>query len=121
VSLVLSASLFATTCIVGKKLKVQKVCGRVVDKNGAVIAEASVFVKSSGSAETIAKISTDQDGNFQFSDLSNGEYELRVKLDGFWDASQPFILSSPRKSQTCRERLKVVMNPAGSCSYVEKF
>jgi hypothetical protein len=121
VSLVLSTSLFATTCIVGKKLKVHQVCGQVVDKDGAVVAEAFVFLKSLGGAETVATISTDQEGNFQFSDLKSGEYELRVKLDGFWDASQPFILSSPRRSQACKERLKVVMNLAGSCSYVEKF
>jgi hypothetical protein len=119
--LLLNSPAFATSCINGHKFKVHQVCGRVQDKDGAVIPNASVSLNKPGNSEPIEKVSSDQEGNFQFSQMQSGEYELHVKYSGFWDPAQPFFVSHPTKTQTCQEPLRVVMKLAGSCSYIEKL
>jgi hypothetical protein len=117
----LKTAVFATSCVYGKKFKVHQVCGRVEDKDGATIPNASISLNKPESSEVIRQISSDKEGNFQFDEMQSGEYELRVKYAGFWDAAQPFVVSHPAKLKKCSEPIKVVMQLAGSCSSVEKL
>jgi len=109
----------ATTCIQGKRFKVRQVCGKVRDWQGVEIPDASVQVKRTGQTQAFAEVQTASDGSFSIADVPSGDYEIRIKLRGFWDASQDFQVDRPRTSATCTQPIRVVMKVAGQCSYVE--
>src|SRR5258706_4980987 len=56
--------------------------GRVADATGAVVADATITVKSleTGSSRVVA---TDETGNFRVFSLSVGSYEVRAEKPGF--------------------------------------
>jgi Carboxypeptidase regulatory-like domain len=54
--------------------------GRVVDKNGVAVADATVFVETSDGEHPHAT-HTDKDGHFQFERYSAGQYDLRASYD----------------------------------------
>jgi hypothetical protein len=110
---------FATSCVWGKKFKTRQVCGKVKDAYGAIIPNATVQVKKLGGTEVVAESKTTLDGVFALHEIAGGDYEIRIKAEGFWDASQSFRLSRPAKGQNCARPVRVVMKVAGSCSYVE--
>jgi hypothetical protein len=114
-----SVPLYATTCVAGRKFKVHELCGTVADKQGAVIPDAKVQVTPKGQPEEMKELSSDQEGRFAFQTIADGEYELRVKYSGFWDAWQPFVVSGSSSSRKCNRPIRIVMVPAGGCSYVE--
>jgi hypothetical protein len=114
-----SISTFGTTCVAGKSFKVRQVCGHVRDFAGASIPGAIIQISPKGRADSISKTNTDSSGNFRFEGLPAGEYEMRVKFAGFWDASQNFELARPAAAAECKRPIRVVMKPAGGCSYVE--
>jgi hypothetical protein len=109
----------ATTCVAGKKFKVRQVCGTVTDKDGAVIPGTNIEITPSGHPEQVKNAVSDQDGTFATSDLGDGDYEIRAKYSGFWDAWQPFEISGAGVKGKCTKPIHVVMIPAGRCSYVE--
>jgi hypothetical protein len=112
-------SLRATTCIVGKKFKTRQVCGVVKDFGGAVIPDATVELQKPGVPQAL-QVHTDTGRGFHFSTVADGEYVLRVKFSGFWDAAQPFVVERATKTEkNCTRPIRVVMKPAGQCSYVE--
>ena len=114
-----TSSSFATTCVWGKKFKTRKVCGIVRDVSGAEIPDATVRVEKVETGEVIAKSQSSANGSFALADVASGDYVIRVKFNGFWDASQNFRLDGPVKGTGCSHPIRVVMKPAGSCSYVE--
>ena len=111
--------LSATTCVAGQKFRVRQVCGTVTDKDGAVIPDAKIKITLKGHSQAATDLSSDQIGNFAVPSVTDGEYEIRVKYSGFWDAWQPFTVSGSRTGKECRKPIHVVMVPAGGCSYVE--
>jgi hypothetical protein len=115
----LTTSSFATSCVWGKKFKIRQVCGQVKDAYGAEIPDATVQLMRKGQAEIVAEAHTAADGMFALRGLESGDYEIRIKNAGFWDASQDFQLIRPAKGTVCSHPIRVVMKPAGSCSYVE--
>ena len=112
-------TLHATTCIAGKSFKVPQVCGIVADKQGAAIPNATIQLTPKGHSENAKEISSGEEGRFIFSNVADGQYELRVKVDGFWDAWQPLAVSRSHEYRKCSHPIRVVMVPAGGCSYVE--
>ncbi len=119
VFVLLTTSSFATSCVRGKKFKIRQVCGQVRDAYGAEIPDATVQLTRNGQAEIVAEDRTAADGRFALRGLASGDYEIRIKYAGFWDASQDFQLIRPAKGTRCSHPIRVVMKPAGSCSYVE--
>jgi len=115
----LTSSLFATSCVWGKKFKIRQVCGQVKDAYGAEIPDATVQLKRKGQAEIVAESQTAANGTFVLRGIASGDYEIRIKYAGFWDASQDLQLTRPAKGTGCSHPIHVVMKPAGSCSYVE--
>jgi Carboxypeptidase regulatory-like domain len=111
--------LSATTCIQGKQFKVRQVCGKVRDWQGVEIPNASVQLKRQGQGQAFAEVQTASDGSFAIADVPSGDYEIRVALKGFWNASQDFQVDHPRKSAACSRPIRVVMKVAGQCGYVE--
>jgi hypothetical protein len=116
---VMTATSFATTCIAGKKLKIRQVCGQVRDAGGAEIPNAKVQVTRQGQGGIVAEAQTAADGTFALPGIASGDYEIRITFAGFWDASQDFQLTRLAKGAGCSHPIRVVMKPAGSCSYVE--
>jgi hypothetical protein len=66
--------------------------GRVVDTQGAVIADAHVTVRQTETNVTAAA-STGKDGRFRFPYLRVGPYELTVRQPGFANAVRPLTLT----------------------------
>jgi len=119
VFLLLTDSSFATSCVWGKKFKVRQVCGQVKDAYGAEIPNATVQLTRKGQAEIVGQAQTSADGMFELESIASGDYEIRIKYGGFWDASQDFRVVRPTRGEGCSQPIRVVMKPAGSCSYVE--
>jgi hypothetical protein len=115
----ITTSSFATTCIWGSKFKTRKVCGVVRDSEGVEIPDASIQIEKPDTQAVIAKTKSHADGSFVLPDVTGGYYVLRVKLKGFWDASQNFRLQHPSKARGCSHPIRIVMKPAGFCSSVE--
>jgi Carboxypeptidase regulatory-like domain len=115
----LASSAFATSCVWGKKFKVRRVCGQVKDVYGGEIPNATVQLTRQGRAEIVGEAQTAADGMFALDGIASGDYEIRIKYAGFWDASQDFRVVRPARVKTCSQPIRVVMKPAGSCSYVE--
>jgi hypothetical protein len=115
----LAASSSATSCIWGKKFKTRKICGIVRDMGGAKVPDATIQIERPETQEAIAESRSQADGSFALTGVSSGDYVIRVKFNGFWDASQSFQLDRPVKGERCSHPIRVVMKPAGSCSYVE--
>jgi hypothetical protein len=111
--------LHATTCVAGKKFKVRQFCGTVTDKDGAVIPDAKIEITPKGHPEQTKSAISDEDGRFGISNLGDGDYEIRAKYSGFWDAWQPFAISGSGASGRCMKPIHVVMLPAGECSYIK--
>jgi hypothetical protein len=115
----LTGSSFATSCVWGKKFKIRQVCGQVRDAYGAEIPDATVQLSRQGQEEVVKEAQTAADGTFSLPNIASGNYVIRIKSAIFWDASQDFQLTRPAKGARCSHPIRVVMKPAGSCSYVE--
>jgi hypothetical protein len=118
--------LSATVCIPPKKFDVQQVCGTVTNKDGAVIPNATIEVTPIQHPEARKKISSDKKGRFALPNVTDDEYEIRVKYTGFWDAWQPVTVGNSRQGSDCKKPIHVVMfplrvgtMPVGGCSYIE--
>lgn len=62
------------------------ISGKITDQNGAAISDATVKVKnSSGSMKTAV---SNSNGEFEFSNLTNGDYQITVEKTGFEKLSQ---------------------------------
>ncbi|HQU81602.1 MAG TPA: TonB-dependent receptor [Pyrinomonadaceae bacterium] len=62
------------------------ISGKITDQNGSVVSGATVKVKnSSGSAKTTV---SNSNGEFEFSNLTNGDYQITVEKTGFEKLSQ---------------------------------
>ena len=56
--------------------------GTVVDSKRMILPGAAVFIKKAG-ASSESTVYTNEEGKFDFPNLSKGQYEIRVELDGF--------------------------------------
>jgi hypothetical protein len=119
--LLMNTASFGNVCVANRKFKINQVCGVVRDKDGVVVPGASVLLKRVDDQTNLKRVSTDQEGHFQFSDIPSGEYELRVKYSAFADAWQPITVASPSKSGKCRKPMSANMEFIGGCSSIEKF
>jgi hypothetical protein len=68
------------------------VSGRVTDQQGGVVPGAVVTARQSETNVT-ATATTDQDGRFRFPFLRVGPYEIKVRLQGFADATRALRLN----------------------------
>lgn len=119
VLLALTGASFATSCVWGRKFKTRRICGIVRDAAGAEIPDATIRIERPGTEEVMAESRSHADGSFNLLEVVSGDYVIRVRFNGFWDASQNFQLDRPAKSTQCSHPIRVLMKPAGQCSYVE--
>jgi hypothetical protein len=119
--LLMNISSFGNVCVANRKFKVNRVCGSVRDKDRVVVPDAFVLLKRVDDQTDLKRVSTDQEGKFQFSDIPSGEYELRVKYSAFADAWQPITVTKPDKSGKCSKPMSANMEFIGGCSSIEKF
>jgi Carboxypeptidase regulatory-like domain/Putative zinc-finger len=74
-----------------------EVSGVVTDASGAVIARATVSLRSAADQtgrEAVREVATAEDGRFRIGDVIAGRYELRVSARGFMTTSEPLELKS---------------------------
>ena len=80
--------------------------GTVVDASGAVLAGATVMVRSAdGSVQKLAQ--SDSNGSFSISGLSAGDYQLVVSNPGFTTKEIPVTIGSTREATPLRISLNV--------------
>jgi carboxypeptidase family protein len=94
---ILSVSSSATTCIALEKFKVRQVCGQVQAPLGDVIANATLRVITKGRPDNAVRTQTDNVGDFGFSHIDEGEYEIQVEADGFRPVGQEFEMRRPKR------------------------
>lgn len=68
------------------------ISGRVTDPQGAVVPSAQVTARQTETNVTV-ETATDQEGRFRFPYLRVGPYEIKVRLQGFADASRSLTLT----------------------------
>lgn len=78
----------------GYAQNIAEISGRVSDANGASIVGAQVSLRGAVRRTAI----TDAEGNFGFSNLPGGEYELTVSADGFASLVQPVSLTNQNQN-----------------------
>lgn len=87
--------------------------GVLVDKSGAVIAGASVYLYSNNRTTQVV---SDETGQFEFSNLSPGTYRLEVKKSGFETATiQPLHIAAA-EAQVPPLTITMDIGVTGSCS-----
>src|SRR5437660_8540201 len=86
------------------------VTGVVQDQTGAVLAGASIDLvgMSGGAASTVQSTTADGAGTFRFEKVAPGQYELRVKYEGFKPAASRVRVGT--RSPTAQ---KLVLSLAG--------
>jgi Carboxypeptidase regulatory-like domain len=108
----------ATTCVADREFTVRQVCGVVSDKAGVRIPDVPVEVLNARSS-VIQSVHTDANGGFRFESIPDGKYILRVNLNGFATAWQPFVVHGSKRSSSCRKPLRVRLELAGYCSGIQ--
>jgi hypothetical protein len=98
------------SCLFGPLLQAQStfgiIFGTVSDASGAVVSRAAVTLVNAGTgAQRI--VSTDGGGNFNFSNIDVGTYNLSVKAQGFETFSQPDIVITARESRRIEAALQL--------------
>ncbi len=79
---ILGASVFASLCQVATGQSTTSLSGRVTDTSGATVAGATVTVTSAATSAA-REVTTNPNGEFQFSQLAPGKYDLTVTAQGF--------------------------------------
>jgi len=98
----------ADVCVY-KPPKVQRICGVIVDPQGAAVPGVQVTIFRG--ADVIAASTTADAGEFNFEVMEPGKYDLDVTARGFKPARYHLTLLNPTKS--CSNALRVEME-AGS-------
>ena len=101
-------TLSADVCVY-KPPKVRRVCGVILDQSGSPIAGVRVMALKDGTAVQTA--TTDEVGEFDFSGLQAGKYELDAAVAGFQHAQYKVSLSKPTNS--CKHALRIQMAVGG--------
>ena len=81
------------------------VSGTVVDKDGAVIANAKIVLTQDGSVAR--ELLSGNDGNFTFADIPPGPFELSVTSPGFATQNKSGVLQAGQKYVTLQIQLVV--------------
>ena len=79
---ILIACVFTAVCQVGRSQATTSLSGRVTDQSGAVVAGAKVTA-TSATTSAARTASTNSNGEYQFSQLAPGKYNLTVTAAGF--------------------------------------
>ncbi len=80
--------------------------GSVTDQSGAVVARASVALKSLDTG-VVSSTTTNSDGYFRFSSLAPGKYKITVSAQGFSAVSQENIELTAMRVQTISIKMPV--------------
>jgi hypothetical protein len=75
-----AVALLAPSLPLDAALALGTLAGRVVDKNGVAVSDATVIVQTSDGEHPHAT-HTDKDGHFEFERYSAGQYDLRASYD----------------------------------------
>jgi hypothetical protein len=77
--------------------------GKAVDSNGDPIANAWIEIiklSASGKGKVIYVCKTRESGNYQFSKLKSGRYEVRVSAEGYDQTTVRIVVSERSKTNT---------------------
>jgi hypothetical protein len=75
---------------------------------------ATVKLTTRGRPETVEETTTDSSGNFGFSQVDKGEYQILVTSEGYAAAVRDLELTRPKEEQNCVRAISVTLG-LGSC------
>jgi hypothetical protein len=112
-----SGTRFSSSAEDAQNAGLRTISGIVLDPSGAAIAGADVILLS-GDGKELSRITSDQDGSFQFEKLAAGAYKIQAQAAGFRDTIVELKLGS-RTASPLRVVLPIaeqneVVNVAGS-------
>jgi hypothetical protein len=101
----LAMPLGADTCFGPKNpVSAAVVCGRVVDPGGGLVANVELQLVSD--KKVIAEVHSDAQGDFMFSPVPKGEYNLTTNSEG-WHLFWPVKVTSSKVGKACKQPLEV--------------
>ncbi len=103
-SLLCALLIFATTTFA--QFDTATVLGTVKDANGAVISGATITLKNIATGIT-ATAQSDEDGNFQFTNVKIGDYRISAERQGFSTA----VAERVNVTVNARQRIDLAMQP----------
>ena len=74
----------------------------------------SVKLTTRGSPVPVEETTTDSCGNFSFSHIEKGEYQILVTSDGYGAALRELEVTRPKEQQNCARAIGVTLG-LGSC------
>jgi len=103
-----AAPLCANECLAPKPIPVAAVCGQVRDPTGDVIADVELQVLNSQKV-AVADVHTDLKGDFMFSALPAGEYEITASPKGRAPLYWPLRVTRSEPVKGCKQPLYVLL------------
>jgi hypothetical protein len=99
-------------------LKVASMRGTATDAQGVVVPGVCVGVFTPNDHKLVVATRTDSEGRFELKGVSNGEYRLVARCEGFCSGNAKVLVDSRSRS---KKRLDLAVRPAGldTCSYFE--
>ncbi|MDR0792667.1 MAG: carboxypeptidase-like regulatory domain-containing protein, partial [Chitinophagaceae bacterium] len=88
-SVFLFFSLFITTSVFANDESIGIISGKIITSDGKPAADVSVSVKGTNKITL-----TDENGNFIFNRLANGNYEIEISLVGYETGSQSVLIEN---------------------------
>jgi hypothetical protein len=96
-------------------ITVPKLCGNLVDPQGAAIPNANLDLISQEGHSPTRSITSDHEGYFSFEDLADGVYEVKAKSQGFIPGVFPVRVEETR-IHVCKTPIEVTLSIGRSCS-----
>jgi len=75
---------------------------------------ATVKLTTRGRPETVEETTTDSSGNFGFSHVEKGEYQILVTSEGYAAAMRDLEVARPKEEENCARAIDVTLG-VGSC------
>jgi len=99
-------------CVADGQVKLSTVSGSVIDQVAAVLPGVQVSLKGNTDKERIQKTTTNSDGNFIFTDVPPGDYEIEVKI-GYINRSFRKQINVTSSSQSSQLQIAISLEPCG--------
>ena len=96
---------FAASCVQGKPVKVQKLCGVVVDNDNVPIPNATLELTDLriDLPDIVQTLRSDQNGQFSFVDVPSGEYAIGAKYPGSARAARNVLVGKANQERSARK------------------
>jgi len=93
------------------EVKLRKICGDVVDVEGAAMSNARVLLFANGEGRAVEQTETGATGRFAFQETPKGTYQLLIKSPGFQPFIQAVRVEADSRAQGCQQPVHIRLKP----------